>query len=66
MDDHLDFEYGADTTVYESCGSSLHGEMFVIGGSNGNKQVCTINKLKSRHLSADCNNDIEPWKWAIL
>ena len=60
VDDHLDFTYGANTKVYKSCGASLHGEMFVIGGYKENKQVCTINKLKSRHLSADGNNDIEP------
>ena len=67
MDDHLDFEYGANTEVYDSCGASLHGEMFVIGGWNERfgttglaRQVCIINQLKSRHLSADGNNDIEP------
>ena len=43
MDDHLDFEYGDDTSVHDSCGASLHGEMFVIGGYYQKRQVCIIN-----------------------
>ena len=60
VDDHLDFDYGANTTVYGSCGASLHGEMFVIGGWNEWRQVCIKNQLKSGHLSADGCNFIEP------
>ena len=51
MDDHLDFEYGAHTEVYGSCGASLEGEMFVLGGTNKKRQVCIIDQLKFGHLS---------------
>ena len=47
MDDHLDFEYGADTEVYHSCGASLYDEMFIIGGNSEKRKVCIINQLKS-------------------
>ena len=58
VDDDLNFKYGADTTVYGSCGASLEGEMFVIGGWYRKRQVCIINQLQSGHLSADGNNYI--------
>ena len=58
LDDDLNFKYGADTAVYGSCGASLEGEMFVIGGWYRKRQVCIINQLKSGHLSADDNNYI--------
>ena len=41
MDDHLDFDYGVNTEVYGSCGATLEGEMFVIGGSDQKRQVNT-------------------------
>ena len=58
VDNHLDFDYGAHTEVFGSCGASLEGEMFVIGGWYRKRQVCIINQLKSGHLSADDNNYI--------
>ena len=58
MDDHLDFEYGASTEVDKSCGASLKGEMFIIGGLRVGRQVCIINQLKSGHLSTNDSNDI--------
>ena len=60
MDDHLDFEYGVNTEVDLSCGASLHGEMYVIGGVYIDRQVCIIDQIKFGHLSADSNNDIQP------
>ena len=60
MDNNLYFNYGADTEVYDSCGATLEGEMFVIGGWQDPRQVRNNNQLKPGHLSADGNNDIEP------
>ena len=42
MDDHLDFEYGADTQVSESCGATLNGDMLVIGGTSKKRQVMKV------------------------
>ena len=39
VDRHLDFEYGADTTAYQSCGATLDGDMFVLGGFYQKRQV---------------------------
>ena len=52
VDDDLDFDYESSTQVFASCGASLHGEMFVLGGQHHTRQVCINNQLKSRHLSA--------------
>ena len=60
VDDHLDFEYGADTEVYNSCGATLNGDMFVIGGWYKRRQVCILNQLKSEHLSDDDYNNMVP------
>ena len=59
VDDHLDFEYKKKTEAYGSCGASLYGEMFVIGGNSKKRQVYINNKLKSEHLFDDDKIDIE-------
>ena len=60
VDAQLDFKYKKKTEAYGSCGASLYGEMFVIGGKNEKRQVYINNKLKSEHLSDDDKIDIEP------
>ena len=57
MDDDLDFDYGADTEVYYSCGASLYGEMFIIGGRSQKRQV---NKgyIKVKNTKIDYKRDI--------
>ena len=44
VNDHLDFNK-KNTEVYESCGASLYGEMFVLGGKHEKRQVYINNEL---------------------
>ena len=57
MDDDLDFDYGAKTEVYGSCGASWYGEMFIIGGQKQKRQV---NKgfIKVKNTEIDYKRDI--------
>ena len=34
----FEFKMDDDTEVYESCSAQLNGELFVFGGSNGDKR----------------------------
>ena len=42
-DENLDFKMGPNTSSYESCSSTLNGEMFVFGGSG-------VHKTQVQHL----------------
>ena len=41
--ENLDFKMGPNTSSYESCSSTLNGEMFVFGGSG-------VHKTQVQHL----------------
>ena len=49
-DNDIDFTYGDKTDVYLSCGATLNGEMFVLGGYFHDRQVNIKNLGKFGHL----------------
>ena len=61
VNDHLKFKYKKNTEAYGSCGATLYGEMFILGGLHEKRQVFINNELKSEDLSDDDKIDIEPW-----
>ena len=46
----MNFAYERETEVYGSCGATLNGEMFVLGGKNQRRQVNIKNIPKPGHF----------------
>ena len=49
----MNFTYERGTGVYGSCGATLNGEMFVLGGMNKKRQVKIKNMQKPDNFCKD-------------
>ena len=49
----MNFSYELETEVYDSCGATLNGEMFVFGGANKKRQVKIKNMQKPDNFCKD-------------